>query len=287
MHAGDDLSTHSRTLKFCLDLCCTAKKKNQKKHKYTQFTGDDDSHLKSLFVQVIKGHKAGIKCVTFDSRGRTLCSGSSDGSVRIWRVMDGRCTHVLSEGEDKDTTVTCCTFNPREGGQVFLCSGRKDGDIVLWSLGENRAGAGPPSIGATKSGSVVRKLREGHKGRVRGCVFHTVSADLMCSFCQDSVVCVWSLAGGQCLQVIEAGIGQVLSVAFMTGTGHMLLACYVRDATKAKEENAMQRIAKGAFFFLASGSGGFLAYAPACVYMYVCFAHTSRVFFTRRKRKIL
>jgi hypothetical protein len=58
--------------------------------------------------------------------------------------------------------------------------------------------------------------------------------------------------------VIEAGIGQVLATAFMTGTGHMLLACHVRDATKAKEENAMQRIAKGAFFFLASGAGEFL-----------------------------
>ncbi len=253
MHAGNDLSTHS----WASHLSLTSAENNGE-NIFFQFTGDGSHHSKLFFVQVIKGHKAGIKSVTFDSRGRTLCSGSSDGTVRIWRVMDGRCTYVLSEGEDKDTTVTCCTFNPREGGQVFLCSGRKDGDIVLWSLGETRSGAAPPSMGASKTGSVVRKLREGHKGRVRGCVFHTVSADLMCSFCEDSVVCVWSIAGGQCLQVIEAGIGQVLATAFMTGTGHMLLACHVRDATKAKEENAMQRIAKGAFFFLASGAGEFL-----------------------------
>jgi WD40 repeat protein len=72
-------------------------------------------------------------------------------------------------------------------------------------------------MSGSKPGSVVRCLRDGHKGRVRSLVFHTLSADLLCSLADDSLVCIWSMMGGNCLQVLQGGGGQVMAVSCMAG----------------------------------------------------------------------
>lgn len=202
--------------------------------------------------------------MSFNNSGRSLCSGSSDGMVRVWRVMDGRCTFALSEGKGADTTVTCCAFNPIEGGEVLLCCGRKDGGLRLWSttIGVDVRGAqGPPSgMGViARGGTVVQTVTDGHRGRVRSVAFHSLSSDTVFSHGDDMCVRVWGISTGECLQVIEggeSGLGEVLTFVIMPGTGHLLLASSCREDSQREAEGSVQRFARGAFYFLASGSGG-------------------------------
>ena len=38
---------------------------------------------------MFKGHRSGVNSVAFSPNGRSLVSGSDDGSVRIWNIRDG------------------------------------------------------------------------------------------------------------------------------------------------------------------------------------------------------
>jgi hypothetical protein len=39
---------------------------------------------------VLRGHGSSVLCVTFDPEGQTVCSGSEDGELRLWRVVNGQ-----------------------------------------------------------------------------------------------------------------------------------------------------------------------------------------------------
>lgn len=39
---------------------------------------------------VLRGHDSSVLCVTFDPEGQTVCSGSEDGELRLWRVVNGQ-----------------------------------------------------------------------------------------------------------------------------------------------------------------------------------------------------
>lgn len=52
-----------------------------------------------------KGHKSMVRSIALDPTGQWLCSGSDDGTVRLWEVSTARCVRVFEMGtvlEDED-----------------------------------------------------------------------------------------------------------------------------------------------------------------------------------------
>jgi len=47
---------------------------------------------------VLEGHGDSVRSVTWDSRGNQLASGSSDGTVRVWAVPEGKLLKTLIVG---------------------------------------------------------------------------------------------------------------------------------------------------------------------------------------------
>ena len=87
----------------------------------------------------LKGHTGCVKCCAITPDGRTLVSGSWDGTLRVWDMSSGRCRHMLEHGcgrSPKDLltlvyvsmfglstqpaplAISCCTITPNGGHTV-------------------------------------------------------------------------------------------------------------------------------------------------------------------------
>jgi len=69
-----------------------------------------------------------IQCVAYSPDGQTLAAGLLDGTVRLWRVSDGKLLQTLAGHADYFCTVA---FSP-DG--TLLVSGSEDGTILIWQM---------------------------------------------------------------------------------------------------------------------------------------------------------
>jgi WD40 repeat protein len=79
-------------------------------------------------LTTLSGHRGPVLCLAFSPDGQWLLSGGSDGSVRQWRVADGREVRRLEGHRDQ---VQAVVFSP--SGQVAFSGGR-DGSIRRWPI---------------------------------------------------------------------------------------------------------------------------------------------------------
>ena len=78
--------------------------------------------------KVLRGFKTLVNGVAFSSDGRLLASGSTDGSVRLWRMPDGT---PVKELKDHTGWVRSVAFSPN--GQL-LASGSGDATVRPWHV---------------------------------------------------------------------------------------------------------------------------------------------------------
>ncbi|KAI1792156.1 WD40-repeat-containing domain protein, partial [Ganoderma leucocontextum] len=76
----------------------------------------------------LEGHRASVLSLCFSPDATYIASGSSDTSVRLWRLRDGSCAATFVEHE---SGVGHVSFSP--DGEA-LCSGAWDGSVVIRRL---------------------------------------------------------------------------------------------------------------------------------------------------------
>jgi WD40 repeat protein len=74
------------------------------------------------------GHTNNVTSVAFSPDGKTVASGSSDGTARLWRVSDGA---LLDTFEGHADGVQSVAFSP--DGRT-LASGSWDTTVWLWRI---------------------------------------------------------------------------------------------------------------------------------------------------------
>lgn len=79
---------------------------------------------KTLFT----GHTESVTCVSFNSDGTLLVSGSADNTVRLWDVNTGMQKATLTGHED---TVNSVDFSPDD---TMVASGSNDNSVRLWDV---------------------------------------------------------------------------------------------------------------------------------------------------------
>ncbi len=80
----------------------------------------------------INGHRDFVRSVAWNHDGTQLASGSSDNTIKIWKVDTGTLLHTLN---DHRGWVNSVAWNP-DGTQ--LASGSADKTIKIWNIEKER-----------------------------------------------------------------------------------------------------------------------------------------------------
>jgi WD40 repeat protein len=150
----------------------------------------DGKSLKSL-----QGHQGAITSLSFHSDGRTLASGSTDATVRLWDLGTEKCTKIMRRHRG---FVYSVEFSP--DGQ-HLASAGSDRVIRVWN----------PFASHGSSDDCVQ-LR-GHALVVDSLSFSPKNPVLLASGSLDMTLRLWDITNQTCLQCLKHP-SEILTVCF-------------------------------------------------------------------------
>jgi serine/threonine protein kinase len=142
-------------------------------------------------LATLSGHTGSVRSVAFAPDGRTLASGSSDRTIKLWDVASGREVRTLSGHTDDVWSVA---FAP--DGRT-LASGADDNTIKLWDVA---------------SGREVRTL-SGHTASVLSVAF-APDGRTLASGSVDKTIKLWDVTGGREVRTLSGHSAWVSCIAF-------------------------------------------------------------------------
>lgn len=63
-------------------------------------------------AKVLRGHDGAIRSLTYDPEGDMIASASTDGTVKIWQLMDDTCVKTLSLLNNGDDSTLKIDWHP-------------------------------------------------------------------------------------------------------------------------------------------------------------------------------
>lgn len=192
--------------------------------------GFDDSSITIYETQtgklqtVLSGHNGGVWAMKY--YGNTLASASTDRTVRIWNIRQGRCTHIF---RGHISTVRCLEIiEPRQIGtddegnaivypkEPLLVTGSRDATLFVWKLplAEDSDLEGPvtePIDLDEHSNPYLVRVLKGHTGSVRAV---TGYANILISGSYDTNARVWDLRTGECKFVLAGHADRIYSCVY-------------------------------------------------------------------------
>ena len=159
---------------------------------------------------VLRGHEGPIHSVAITEDGRFVLSGSSDRTVRVWRVNttcnDGSGGELLRTLQGHQDRVTSVAF----AGSRQVVSGSADSTVRVWQTG------GSLSLRDQHGIACTHMVLRGHKAGVTSvAVSNDATKSCIASGSHDKTVRLWNTADGSQRHVLLGHAGSVNSVAFL------------------------------------------------------------------------
>ncbi len=161
----------------------------------------------SLPVRTLEGHTDYVRGVAISGDSQRIASGSDDGTIKLWGMATGRCTHTWEANGGR--WVLCVAFSA--DGKQLASGGRGDYTIKLWGVDE----------GATQTPTELRTLK-GHTSRVSDVKFSVDGTHRLASGSDDGTMRIWSVQTGELLCVCSGHGGECVNgVAWSLDSKHV------------------------------------------------------------------
>jgi WD40 repeat protein len=147
-------------------------------------------------MNALDEHSSAVQSIDFAPDGRTLASGSRDGTAKVWHLHDnpfqrGTVQHTLYEHQH---WVESIAFSP--DGEM-LASGSRDSEVRIWNAID---------------GSLLSTLPD-HTASIKGVAF-SPDGEMLASASADDTIILWDVAEAVSLKTLDGHTEDVESVAF-------------------------------------------------------------------------
>ncbi|BBD59441.1 serine/threonine protein kinase [Nostoc sp. HK-01] len=138
----------------------------------------------------LKSHSHYVKTLSISQNGKTLVSGSSDKTIKIWNLADGSLIRTIS---GHNSGVIAVAISP---DNQTLVSSSNDQTIKIWNL---------------ETGTLIHTLK-GHEGAVWSIAISPDGQTLV-SGSGDKTIKIWNLKTGQLVKKLTSHLSSVMSLA--------------------------------------------------------------------------
>jgi WD40 repeat protein len=159
----------------------------------------------SLAQVALEGHTDDVVFVAFMPDGKTLMSGSEDGSIRLWDAEEGRERGFWQKTSPFDGTAASTRILSLSGdGSLLARAGGPQGTVELWDVAK----------------AVRLRSLKAHQGVVDGVVL-SADASLLVTFSRDEFK-IWQVAAGKQMMAKAAPSQYAIRAAGVTADGKIV-----------------------------------------------------------------
>lgn len=188
-------------------------------------------------------HPEGIPTLSFNPKGKTICTGSYDGKVRVWDLKTGSLLNTLI---GNNGTLWSVSYSP--SGNIIAGAGTAkkifiwnaiNGQLIktldghdrdIWSLSFSPDGTTLASSGSDRSiriydvnsGKMIKTIKE-HTDAVIS-VAYSPDGNLLASGGDDKVVNIWDTKSWKLIRTLKKENQSIYSVAFSSDNKTILSA---------------------------------------------------------------
>ena len=201
-------------------------------------------------VQTLTGHTGEVTALSLSPNGRILASGSSDRTLKLWRLETGELLHTFAgrslwSNAGHQDRISALTFG--FNGRVLI-SASQDGEIKLWDLSARQLISTLPSHGwgvlaialmpdsdrlVSGSGDGVIQLWDAktdqhladltqHQSQVSALTIDRMG-QLLGSGSADRTICLWDLKSDRLIKTLKGHVDRVSALA-LTPDGTILIS---------------------------------------------------------------
>eukprot|EP00913_Durusdinium_trenchii_P028190 g26428.t1 len=140
-----------------------------------------------------KGHEGRITCASFNLQSSVLCTGSSDGGLKLWDVEIGLAILSLRGHSGDISSVSFST----DGDKIL--SGSFDNTAKIWDV---RTGKCLHTLSGHGSEIKSKQLQDGHRGYISAASFD-FAGHLCLTGSFDGTCKLWRVKNGRCMDTLR------------------------------------------------------------------------------------